>query len=126
MRDDIASMFLAEQMDFAADYVKRGRAHRNLTDAELNEAWKAAFRAHSHEPRPGPLRRTLQDFQAELDLRQLAPPFDAVQEDLDRLKTAATEAFERLRADPERLEEVDKDLRADLIAFREKRDRSKS
>ena len=44
MRDDIASMFLAEQMDFAADYVKRGRAHRNLTDAELNEAWKAAFR----------------------------------------------------------------------------------
>ena len=69
MRDDLVSMLLAEQMDFAADYVRRGRAHRNLTDAELREEWKAAFRAHSQEPRPGLLRRTLQDFQAELDLR---------------------------------------------------------
>lgn len=31
-------MFMAEQMDFAAGYVRRGRAHRNLTDAELIEA----------------------------------------------------------------------------------------
>jgi hypothetical protein len=84
MRDDLVSMLLAGQMDFAADYVRRGRAHRNLTDAELREEWKAAFRAHSQEPRPGLLRRTLQDFQAELDLRKLDPPFDAVREDLDR------------------------------------------
>ena len=126
MRDDLVSMLLAGQMDFAADYVRRGRAHRNLTDAELREEWKAAFRAHSQEPRPGLLRRTLQDFQAELDLRKLDPPFDAVREDLDRLTAAATATFEQLRADPERFEDVDKDLRADLTAFREKRDRPKS
>jgi hypothetical protein len=125
-RDDLVSMLMAEQMDFAADYVRRGRAHRNLTDAELSEAWRAAFTAHSHVPLPGPLRRTLQDFQAELDLRKLDPPFDAVREDLDRLTAAATATFEQLRADPERFEDVDKDLRADLTAFREKRDRPKS
>jgi hypothetical protein len=67
-RDDIVSMLMAEQMDFAADYVRRGRAHRNLTDAELSEAWRAAFTAHSHVSLPGHLRGTLRDFQAELDL----------------------------------------------------------
>jgi hypothetical protein len=125
-RDDLVSMLMAEQMDFAADYVRRGRAHRNLTDAELSETWRAAFTAHSHVPLPGHLRGTLRDFHAELDLRQLAPPFDAVREDLDRLTAAAMETLERLRADPERFEDVEKELQADLTAFKEKRDQSKS
>jgi hypothetical protein len=120
--EDLVSMFMAEQMDFAAGYVRRGRAHRNLTDAELVEAWKAAFGALSHVPRPGHLGEILQDFQAELDLRQLAPPFDAVGEDLDRLKAAIAEIFERLRADPERFDEVEKELQADLTAFRQERE----
>jgi hypothetical protein len=64
---------MVEQMEFAADYVRRGRAHRNLTDAELSEAWKAAFTAQSLVPLAGHRRETLRDLQAELELRQLAP-----------------------------------------------------
>jgi hypothetical protein len=41
---------------------------------------------------------------------------------LDRLKAAIAEIFERLRADPERFEEVEKELQADLTAFRQERE----
>jgi hypothetical protein len=119
-------MLLAKEVDFAADYVRRGRAHRNLTNVEVREAWVAAFRAYSREPGPGPLQSALQDFQAELDLRGIAPPFDAVQVDLNRLVEAAKRVSEQLRADPERLEDINRDLRVEIAEFKVARDQSKS
>jgi hypothetical protein len=35
-------MMQAKAVDAAADYVRRGRAHRGLTDADLAGAWVAA------------------------------------------------------------------------------------
>jgi hypothetical protein len=115
LRDDILSLLLAQQVEVTADYARRGRAHRNLANVELVEAWKAAFRAYSREPGPGPLQTAMQDFQAELDIRQIALPFDSVREEMDRLAAAAAAVLGRLKADPEHLEDVDSDLRTDVV-----------
>jgi hypothetical protein len=107
-------MMQAKAVDAAADYVRRGRAHRGLTDADLAGAWVAAFRAYSHNP------------EAELNLRRMDPPFDAVREDLERLKTAAMQVWEQLKAAPEHFAEVERDLQLDLISFRARRNGRKT
>jgi len=125
--DDLLGMMQAMAVDDAADYVSRGRAHRDLTDANLVCAWAAVFRAYSHNPEPaGPLRSALKDLGAELDLRRIEPPFDDVREDMERLKAATDQLFAQLRADPERLAEVERDVQLDLISFRARRDRPKN
>jgi tRNA A37 N6-isopentenylltransferase MiaA len=74
LRDEVSNYLVAmlkeQDLDAAADYVRRGRPHRALSDAELIETWKAAFRSFSHEPNPGPLRTAIRELQAELDLRK--------------------------------------------------------
>jgi len=37
--EDLLAMMQAKAVDAAADYVRRGRAHRGLTDADLAGAW---------------------------------------------------------------------------------------
>jgi hypothetical protein len=70
-------MMQADAVEAAADYVRRARIHRGLTDADLAGAWVAVFRAYSHSPDPaGPFRSALKDLEAELNLRQIDPPFD--------------------------------------------------
>jgi hypothetical protein len=125
--EDLLAMMQAKAVDAAADYVRRGRAHRGLTDADLSGAWVAAFRAYSHNPDPArPSRSALEDLEAELNLRQIDPPFDAVREDLERLKTAAMQVWEQLKATPEHFAEVERDLQLDLISFKSRRERPKN
>ena len=125
--EDLLAMMQAKAVDAAADYVRRGRAHRGLTDADLAGAWVAAFRAYSHNPDPArPSRSALEDLEAELNLRQIDPPFDAVREDLERLKTAAMQVWEQLKAAPEHFAEVERDLQLDLISFRARRNGRKT
>ena len=115
-------MLLAKTVDAAADYVKRGRAHRGLTDADLAGAWVAAFRAYSGNPDPArPFRSALEDLEAELNLRQIDPPVDAVD-----LETAAMQAWERLKSFPEHYAEVKRDLLLDLISFKARCERPKN
>jgi hypothetical protein len=117
-------MMQAEMVDAAADYVRRGRAHSGLTDADLAGAWVAAFKAYSHNPGPAhPLRAIRKDLESELDLRRIDLPFDLVREGLERFMTTAQQVFERLIADPEHLREVERDLQVDLSSFRARRDR---
>jgi hypothetical protein len=117
-------MMQVKAVDAAADYVTRGRAHRGLTDADLAGAWSAAFGAYSHNPDPArPFRSALEDLEAELNLRQIDPPFEAVREDLERLKAAAMQVWEQLKAAPEHFAEVQRDLQLDLISFKARRDR---
>ena len=116
-------MMQAETVDAAADYVRRGRAFRGLTDADLAGAWVAAFKAYSHNPAAAPFRLAFKDLGAEHDLRQIDPPFDLVREDLERFRAAAQQVFEQLIADPGHLQEVERDLQVDLSSFRARRDR---
>jgi hypothetical protein len=117
-------MMQAKAVDAAADYVRRGRAHRGLTDADLAGAWVAAFRAYSHNPDPArPFRLALEDLEAEQNLRQIDPPFDAVRRDIERLKAAAMQVWAQLKAAPEHFEEVERDLQLDLVSFKARRDR---
>jgi len=117
----------AKAVDAAADYVRRGRAHRGLTDADLAGAWVAVFRAYSHNPDPArPSRSALEDLEAELNLRRMDPPFDAVREDLERLKTAAMQVWEQLKAAPEHFAEVERGLQLDFISFRARRNGRKT
>jgi hypothetical protein len=125
--EDLLAMMQAKAVDAAADHVRRGRAHRGLTDADLSGAWVAAFRVYSHNPDPArPSRLALEDLEAELNLRQIDPPFDAVREDLERLKTAAMQVWEQLKATPEHFAEVERDLQLDLISFKSRRERPKN
>jgi hypothetical protein len=120
-------MMQAKAVDAAADYLGRGRAHRGLTDADLSRTWVAAFRAYSHNPDPTrPPRSALKDLEAELNLRQIEPPFDAVREDIKRLTAGAMQVLEQLKASPEHFEEFERDLQLDLISFRVRRDRPKN
>jgi len=125
--EDLLAMMQAKAVDAAADYVRRGRAHRGLTDADLAGAWVAAFRAYSHNPDPArPSRSALEDLEAELNLRRMDPPFDAVREDLGRLKTAAMQVWEQRKAAPEHFAEVERDLQLDLISVRARRNGRKT
>jgi hypothetical protein len=126
-KNDLLAMMQAKAVDVAADYVRRGRAHRGLTDADLVAAWVAAFGAYSLDPDPArPPRSALNDFEAELNLRQIDPPFDAVREDLERLSAAAMHVFEQLKAAPDQHAEFERDLQLDLISFKARRDLRKN
>ena len=68
----------------------------------------------------------MEDLEAELNLRQIEPPFEAVREDLERLTAKAMQVWEQLKASPEHFAEVERDLQLDLISFKARRERPKN
>ena len=83
-------MKLVAKIDAAADYARRGRAYRGRTDADLTSAWIAAFRVWADEVPANTTQSELDDLEAELRLRQMDLPHDAVQQDMERcLRRAA-------------------------------------
>jgi hypothetical protein len=81
----LADEFLAhELMNETADYVRRGRRFLSLPLSELNERWIAAFRdvvSNSMVDRVV----DMDDFAAELRLRELDPPLDRVADEVAKL-----------------------------------------
>lgn len=72
------------------------------------------------------IRAEEQDFESELRLRSIAPPYDAVAAEAEAFFATVARAGAELRADPGRLAEVDRDLSIDIYAFKAKRDRPKN
>jgi len=93
-RDEVTKR-LAAKIDAAADYARRGRAHRGLTDADLTSAWIAAFKVCCDEATANTTQALLDDLEAELCLRQIDLPLDAVEEDMKRMLRRAEQFFDR-------------------------------
>ena len=125
--EDLIAMLRVKEVDAAEAYVRRGRSHRGLTDAELAGAWMEAFRAYSDDPDPAqPFRAVMDDLESELNLRRIDPPFDSVRPELERLRAKAVRVLEQLKLDPERHAEFERDLQLDVTAFRARRDRQQN
>lgn len=99
-RDDFMilfeSWFADRGMERTTDYVRRGRQHANLSEADLREAWIAAYEAVAPDPVNSPLRALHEDLQAEFDLRCIKPPLEAVAAATEILKAKAREFAARL------------------------------
>jgi hypothetical protein len=93
----------------AGEHYAGHRLYAHLTTAELAERWVAAFRAIVKSPGRADFRGNERDLSAEYKLRNLAPPYDQVQEDrdclvaeimaqLEVLETSLPQDFELLQA----------------------------
>ena len=79
----------------------------------------AAVKVWATNWRQEPTRQLRADLEAELSIRKDRPPYKSVQDEMDSLKSAAKEAMRLLVSDPKRLEELERDLRAEFDHFAE-------
>ncbi len=78
IRDLVTGFIQHRQVEESADYVVRGRAYEPLSDADLADAWINAFKAWAHD---FSMRQEMDDYGAELGLREIQPPLDRVPEE---------------------------------------------
>jgi hypothetical protein len=123
---DVDAWLKNNQVEKAARYVRAGRRHGSMADAELRDAWCVAFRAMAANLHDEHLRRAEQDLLSELELRNQLPPYDLVKGDFDRLIAAVSQAYDALKADPEGFAQANRDMTLDLNKFKLERDRPKN
>jgi hypothetical protein len=84
-----------ELMNETKGYLDRGRNFEQLTVTELNEKWTIAFRRFATKDRID--ARDMEDLGAELRLRSLDPPFNAVRTEIlalqDEIRCLGLDAF---------------------------------
>jgi hypothetical protein len=116
--DDVMLAYLSNQgLQNTLAYLKRGRPLSNESTESLKEHWVACFKrwaANWQDKTNEPLR---DDIEAELGLRKQEPPYKAVKKEKDALIAAAERAYDILKSNPDRLAEVESDLKRDLIEF---------
>ena len=82
-RGEMVDAFLQhELMEEAAAYLRRGRRFATLPSDELRARWVAAFkelRTRGSEA----CKQEISDLEAELRMRGIDPPFDAVRDELE-------------------------------------------
>jgi len=112
MQDDRAmlqAMIESAAMDETLDYLRRGRAHGDMTDEALRDEWARAFK-HWFAWRSRSGRRQTDDLSAELRLRKIDAPFE-------RIATESGTMAEEIRyqgADSEDIREKIEKFRRDL------------
>ena len=74
-------------MDNVSVYAARGRALSHLADSDLLEGWIEAFRAFAAEPGVSEKGLIESDYKAELDIRGIQAPFDAVAVEMEALSS---------------------------------------
>jgi hypothetical protein len=100
--DDFVEAFVqSELMEETSAYLARGRHNRELCDEELNRLWIVAFKSWLAE-RTHAKRCTADDLWAELRLRGVEPPFDAVRAEL----AIAMEETKDVPSDPELMKKI--------------------
>jgi hypothetical protein len=81
----LAEAFLQhELMNETKDYLDRGRLFEQLSIGELNEKWITAVRRFVADD--SSVVFEMDDLAAELRLRSLEPPFDAVESEISKMK----------------------------------------
>jgi hypothetical protein len=129
-QEDLVLSYLRNQgLEEAEDYVKRGRSLSKVDAGELKDRWVYAIRrmaaaAQSGQREPRVNRRHRADLEAELLIRKVDLPYDAVKKELEGLMSAAEAVVKALRREPLRLSQVEAELQADLSAFKAKGKRS--
>jgi hypothetical protein len=124
MRKDVEGFVANDGIDRVADYVARGRRHRNLSEPALNEVWIAAFRERSIHPFDPDRWHAVNDLDAEFKLRGRMPPYLCVREYQEQYASAIFGAFDRM-TDEERAA-VNRDMQRDIDEFKARRDSSKN
>jgi hypothetical protein len=115
-----------KEVDDQADYIARGRTHKDLSEQELTKQWVQAFKRMAHDPRNRESRAIQSDLNCEFRLRGKEPPHALVREELERYSSAARAVIEELEQDNDKFEEFGRDLLADIEAFKAARDKSKN
>jgi hypothetical protein len=121
-RDDVLAFLIENGMERVLGYLQEGRRFEALDGADLRSEWIAAFKVIAGNPVDPEFRKRFADLQDEMELRRIEPPYDEVKKELDAFVDHATQLYERLKADPERLAEVNQELQADIDAVKAKRD----
>ena len=81
------------------DYLWRGRSYASLPTGDVKEKWISAFKTRVHGKKPSP---ELDDLAAELRLRGVELPYDAVQPEVADLERRLRSHLKNLDAsDPE-------------------------
>ena len=75
---DMMALLESDAMNKLAAYAARGRSHRNLSEQQLTDAWKQAFKNLANDPRVYEARAAENDLTCEFKLRGLDPPYDQV------------------------------------------------
>ena len=127
--EKLVSAYLQNQtLEQAEEYVKRGRSLAGEGTEELKQRWIKAFqqwvksvkkerRQHQSE------RRARDDIEAELLIRNVDLPYDAVKKEQEALIETTNLLVEKLQQrDPTRLWEIEEELQEELATFQ---DRSK-
>jgi hypothetical protein len=114
----------SQRVDRMADYLRRGRKYRPLTDDDLIAKWLASVKAMADAPGDPSCHVENDDAEAELALRKIDPPYEAAEPDFDRYMEVSEAAIRGIKADPKKLKDLKAGLVEDLRAFQDERDRS--
>ena len=104
-----------DALEKAQAYARRGRRHAQVPTDELIDLWVVGFKVWVSDIRNPLLRGMVDDLEAELALRGLAPPHDRVKEAADRLRMLARQLVDELS--PDDYARVAADIERDVAAF---------
>jgi hypothetical protein len=107
----------SRQIDKIADYMQRGARFAPLSDDDLVARWFTTLRAMTDAPLDPSCFAEFVDVEAELDLRNIAPPYDRVQPEIDRWLAATDIAMEAIARDPQLRSELMERMLAEWAAF---------
>ena len=96
-------------------YLKRGRSFKNAETSALKELWTHHFRTWANDVQDLTARTMSEDIQVELSLRGDGPPYETVEEEMDKIKDLATNTLIALT--DERKSEIDEELLKDIEEF---------
>jgi hypothetical protein len=124
-KDLVLSYLQNSTLEQAENYIRRGRSLSEVDAGELKDRWVHAFRrmvaaAQSRQRESNLNRRDRTDIEAELLIRNVDLPYDAVRKEMKAFFSAAEAAIKDLRRDPSRVLDVEAGLQADLSALKQK------
>jgi hypothetical protein len=85
------ALLVSQLKEQTADYLSRGRPYSTERAEDVETAWTAAFK-RSVGTRTPEAQRDVDDLAAELRLRGVEPPYEAVQPELDAVREHVSEA----------------------------------
>ncbi len=101
-------------MEETLDYVKRGRRLKDTDGEELKQGWAATYRLWVSDPTNRRVFGELSDLGAELQLREIEPPYEAVKVETEKVIATIPTPEE----DPEGWDKVGRAI-MDLLAKRD-------
>ena len=117
--DEMAALLENQSFEDTQDYIRRGRNLVGVPTPEIKARWVAAFKVWATNWHREQNRELRTDLEAELSIRKDRAPYKSVKNEMDSLKNAAKEAMRLFESNPKRLEELERDLRAEFDAFAE-------